>query len=115
MGEAHHRDDGLADLRRLVGSIPVSMVVTDPHRPRNPIVHICRAVEEVTGYTAWMAVGHNRASLHDHNSDQPGLETSRARIEAWRLGYNQECPHSALGDLIPGEFAEQLKTVRKGA
>jgi len=33
------------------------------------------------------------------------LEDARAKIEAWRAGYNKDHPHSALGYLTPGEFA----------
>jgi putative transposase len=40
---------------------------------------------------------------------------ARARIEAWRIDYNQNRPHSALGGLTPAEFADQLKPARKVA
>jgi putative transposase len=40
---------------------------------------------------------------------------ARTRIEAWRIDYNQNRPHSALGDLTPTEFAGQLKPARKVA
>ena len=36
----------------------------------------------------------------------------RARIEARRVDYNQNRPHSALGGLTPAEFAGQLKPAR---
>jgi len=29
-----------------------------------------------------------------------------AKIEAWRVDYNQRRPHSALGRLTPNEYAE---------
>jgi len=32
------------------------------------------------------------------------LEDAREKIEAWRLDYNQQRPHSALGHLTPSEF-----------
>jgi putative transposase len=32
------------------------------------------------------------------------LEDARQKIEAWRLDYNQQRPHSALGHLTPSEF-----------
>jgi putative transposase len=38
---------------------------------------------------------------------------ARTRIEEWRIDYNQNRPHSALGDLTPTEFADQLKPARK--
>lgn len=40
---------------------------------------------------------------------------ARARIEEWRTDYNRNRPHSALGDLTPAEFADQLKPARKVA
>ena len=35
------------------------------------------------------------------------LEDARAKIEAWRIDYNQQRPHSSLGHLTPNEFVEQ--------
>jgi len=32
------------------------------------------------------------------------LEDAREKIEAWRVDYNQQRPHSALGHLTPSEF-----------
>jgi putative transposase len=32
------------------------------------------------------------------------LDDARETIEAWRVDYNQVCPHSALGYLTPEEF-----------
>jgi putative transposase len=34
------------------------------------------------------------------------LDDARAKIEAWRREYNEERPHSALGNLAPEEFAK---------
>ncbi len=36
------------------------------------------------------------------------LADARAKIEAWRKGYNSERPHSPLRYLSPEEFAAQL-------
>jgi len=33
------------------------------------------------------------------------LEDARQRIESWRIDYNEQRPHSALGNLAPDEFA----------
>lgn len=33
------------------------------------------------------------------------LEDARAKIEAWRIDYNQHRPHSSLGHLTPSEYA----------
>ena len=35
------------------------------------------------------------------------LADAQAKIEAWRLDYNQRRPHSSLGHLTPDEYAEQ--------
>jgi len=42
---------------------------------------------------------HQFASIHD----------AKAKIEAWRLDYNQRRPHSSLGHLTPNEYAEQRR------
>jgi putative transposase len=34
------------------------------------------------------------------------LANARQKIEAWRVDYNQQRPHSSLGYLPPSEFAE---------
>lgn len=39
------------------------------------------------------------------------LEEVRRTIEEWRIDYNENRPHSSLGDLTPKEFAD--KTTRK--
>lgn len=40
------------------------------------------------------------------------LEDLRQKTEAWRQEYNEERPHSALGDLAPREFAESHARVK---
>lgn len=35
------------------------------------------------------------------------LDDARAKIEAWRIDYNQHRPHSSLGNLTPSEYATQ--------
>ncbi len=37
------------------------------------------------------------------------LEDARRSINLWQQEYNTERPHSALGDLSPAEFAEQMQ------
>ena len=41
------------------------------------------------------------------------IEEARATAEAWRAEYNEERPHSALGNLAPREFAESKAGVKK--
>ena len=35
---------------------------------------------------------------------------ARRKLEAWRRDYNQNRPHSSIGDLTPLEFANQIRT-----
>ena len=41
------------------------------------------------------------------------MPDARHRIEAWRTEYNEDRPHSALGNLTPSAFAALLKPARK--
>ena len=41
------------------------------------------------------------------------LADARERIEDWRCHYNEERPHSALGNLTPRAFANQAEPARK--
>ena len=43
------------------------------------------------------------------------LADARDRIETWRIDYNTERPHSALGHLTPNAFAHQAQYARKVA
>jgi putative transposase len=40
------------------------------------------------------------------------IEEAKAKIEAWRVDYNQRRPHSSLGHLTPNEFVAQRQAVR---
>ena len=37
------------------------------------------------------------------------MEDAKAKIEAWRVDYNQRRPHSSLGHLTPNEYARQRR------
>ena len=39
------------------------------------------------------------------------IADAQARIEAWRLDYNQRRPHGSLGHLTPSEFLEQRQAI----
>ena len=43
------------------------------------------------------------------------LADAREWIEAWRCAYNEDRPHSALGNLTPGAFASQAHQARRVA
>jgi putative transposase len=36
------------------------------------------------------------------------IEDAQAKLEAWRVDYNQYRPHSSLDNMTPAEFAGQL-------
>jgi putative transposase len=40
------------------------------------------------------------------------LDDARAKIEAWRVDYNQRRPHSSLGHLTPSEFVRYRQEIR---
>ena len=40
------------------------------------------------------------------------LADARAKIEAWRVDYNQRRPHSSLGHLTPSEFIRRRQETR---
>jgi len=40
------------------------------------------------------------------------IEDAQAKIEAWRIDYNQRRPHSSLGHLTPNEFVAQRQAAR---
>ena len=41
-------------------------------------------------------------NVHEFQS----LDQAKERIEAWRIDYNTNRPHGALGQLTPSEFAQ---------
>lgn len=43
------------------------------------------------------------------------LAEARERISAWEEDYNNDSPHSSLGNLMPNEFASQLALERQAA
>jgi putative transposase len=43
------------------------------------------------------------------------MADARDRIEEWRCAYNDDRPHSALGNLTPRAFASQARRARKVA
>jgi len=40
------------------------------------------------------------------------IEDAREKIEAWREEYNEFRPHSSLGGLTLGQFAEQFRSIQ---
>ena len=46
-----------------------------------------------------------RLNVHQFES----LAATQARIQTWRVDYNQPRPYTSLGHLTPNEFAEQRR------
>jgi putative transposase len=40
------------------------------------------------------------------------LDDARQKIEAWRIDYSDQRPHSSLGHLTPNEYARQRQEKR---
>ncbi|MBY5972833.1 PAS domain-containing protein [Ferrimonas balearica] len=58
----------------------ISMVLTDPSLPDNPIVYVNRAFERVTGYNAQMAIGRNCRFLQGEGTDPDDVKLLRDAI-----------------------------------
>lgn len=43
------------------------------------------------------------------------MADARARINDWKDDYNQNRPHTSLGNWTPAQLADQLKSARKAA
>jgi transposase InsO family protein len=81
-----------------------------------------RENERVVGRVKWR--GNGAKHRHDRRHEREGalaphqfvsLEDARRKIEAWRVDYNQQRPHSALGHLTPSEFATHRQDTRPAA
>ena len=66
----------------VLADLPLSMVLTDPNRPDNPICYVNRAFEQTTGYAASHAIGRNCRFLQGHLTDQPAAAELRRAVEA---------------------------------
>ncbi|MEO1677762.1 MAG: PAS domain-containing protein [Pseudomonadota bacterium] len=69
------------DLRSLleVDEVEMSVVITDPHRPDNPMIYVSPEFERQTGYSVAEALGRNCRFLQ-------GSDTEPAAVEAIRQG-----------------------------
>jgi PAS domain S-box-containing protein len=65
----------------LLAQLPFSMVISDPNRKDCPIVYVNRAFEQVTGYSASMALGKNCRFLQGDERDQDARHKIRQAIE----------------------------------
>lgn len=65
---------------QILADSPISMVLTDPTLPDNPIVYVNRAFERVTGYGASSAIGRNCRFLQGAETDQDDIERIRKAL-----------------------------------
>lgn len=65
----------------LVDGNSVSMIVTDPNKEGNPIIHVNEAFERLYGYTAEDVVGHNPRILHTGQIDEQSAKRFRKAIK----------------------------------
>ncbi len=76
-------------------------VQLDFSRPRKPVENAF--IEAFNGRLRDECLNvHQFASITD----------AQAKIEAWRIDYNQRRPHSSLGHLTPNEFIRQRQVTR---
>ncbi len=82
-----------ADLAAAMGSndafagfsrLSISLVLTDPNQPDNPIVYVNDAFIRTTGYAREVAVGRNCRFLQGEATDKRDVDAIRAAIEAAR-------------------------------
>jgi putative transposase len=43
------------------------------------------------------------------------IDEAQAKIEAWRVEYNESRPHQALGEMTPVAYAVKFRTTETGA
>lgn len=58
--------------RQILANVPLSMVLSDPNQPDNPIVYVNRAFERITGYAGEAVIGRNCRFLQGEDREQHG-------------------------------------------
>lgn len=69
------------DATAIFSASTVSMVLTNPRLPDNPIVYVNRAFERLTGYTSDMALGRNCRFLQGEQTSVSAVKDLRNAIE----------------------------------
>jgi len=59
-----------------------TVIVTDPHRPDNPIIYANKGFEQLTGYKLAEVLGRNCRFLQGDDTEQPEVRALRAAVEA---------------------------------
>ncbi|MEM7711641.1 MAG: PAS domain-containing protein [Pseudomonadota bacterium] len=68
--------------KAILADLPLSMVLTDPNRPDNPIVYVNRAFEQLTGYAASFCIGRNCRFMQNDETDQDAVRDLSRAISA---------------------------------
>src|SRR5215217_3959784 len=76
--------DKLRLLERAVTASTISIVISDPNQPDDPLVYVNPAFERTTGYTAEEVLGRNCRFLQDEDRDQPAVGELRAAVHEGR-------------------------------
>ena len=72
--DTHRRHEPYLEIaRQVLANVPLSMVLSDPKQPDNPIIYVNRTFERVTGYAAADVLGRNCRFLQRDDRDQPGV------------------------------------------
>ena len=71
-------------LGRAVEASANGIMITDPRQPDNPLIHVNRAFERITGYSASEALGRNPRFLAASDTGQRGLTELRMAIKSGR-------------------------------
>ncbi len=66
---------------RAVDEAPIGITISDPSLPDNPMVYINEAYEELTGYSADLALGRNCRFLQGPDTDEAAVSEMREAIE----------------------------------
>jgi len=82
------------------------LTVVDQWSRQSPILEVASSL---SGATVGVALDRVLPTVHDLRSI---TVDARAKIEAWRVDYNQRRPHSSLGHLTPNEYAQHRQRAR---
>ncbi|WP_233258593.1 PAS domain S-box protein [[Phormidium] sp. ETS-05] len=82
--ERHRVEEILRLQQRALAECSNGIVITDPRQPDNPIIHVNRAFERMTGYTAAEVVGRNCRFLEGKERGQLSLGELRSAIREGR-------------------------------
>ena len=85
-------------IARSYDDFPVSIVVTDPRLPDNPIVYVNRAFTELTGYSSSAACGRNCRFLQGPDTDKVPVRTLGEAIAADEPAAVEIVNYTAMGE-----------------